>query len=174
MSFVGTEGFIAPEEPGTAQSDVYSLGKVLYEISSGKDRQDYPEPLTLLGDLPERAELLELGEVIKKACAHKPAERYTSAEAMQADLLLLKTGKSVRRTHQLERRLKRMTRIGTAAAAVVALGIVPYYLAIREARLATATAEMPKPGNGGGPRLRTESPGRSSQEPASGAPPSNT
>ena len=32
---VGTEGFIAPEGPGTARADIYSLGKVLYQISTG-------------------------------------------------------------------------------------------------------------------------------------------
>ncbi|PYJ86032.1 MAG: hypothetical protein DME22_06820 [Verrucomicrobia bacterium] len=41
-SFVGTVGFIPPEGPGTAQADVYSLGKVLYEMVTGKDRQDFP------------------------------------------------------------------------------------------------------------------------------------
>ena len=43
-SFVGTEGYIPPEGPGTPQADLYSLGKVLYEISTGKDRQDFPAP----------------------------------------------------------------------------------------------------------------------------------
>jgi len=31
-SFVGTEGFVPPEGPGTPQADIYSLGKVLYEM----------------------------------------------------------------------------------------------------------------------------------------------
>src|SRR5206468_2532672 len=31
-SFVGTEGFIPPEGPGTPAADVYSLGKVLMEL----------------------------------------------------------------------------------------------------------------------------------------------
>jgi len=29
QSLVGTEGYIPPEGPGTAQADIYSLGKVL-------------------------------------------------------------------------------------------------------------------------------------------------
>ena len=41
-SFVGTEGFIPPEGPGTPRADLYSLGKVLYEISTGLDRRDFP------------------------------------------------------------------------------------------------------------------------------------
>ena len=32
MSFVGTEGYLPPEGPGTVQADLFSLGKVLYEI----------------------------------------------------------------------------------------------------------------------------------------------
>ena len=107
VSCVGTEGFIPPEGPGTPQADLYALGKVLYEISTGKDRQDYPEPPTQLGDFSDREQLLELGEIIKKACVQDPTRRYQSAEALQADLLLLKTGRSVRHAHQLERRLKR-------------------------------------------------------------------
>src|SRR5207249_1204957 len=42
-SQIGTIGFIPPEGAGTARADVYSLGKVLYEISTGRDRNDYPE-----------------------------------------------------------------------------------------------------------------------------------
>ncbi|MDX1681055.1 MAG: protein kinase, partial [Akkermansiaceae bacterium] len=34
-TFVGTEGFVPPEGPGSAKADVYSLGKVLYEIATG-------------------------------------------------------------------------------------------------------------------------------------------
>src|SRR5207247_8787619 len=37
-SYVGTEGFIPPEGPGTPQADVYSLGKVLYEIDRKSTR----------------------------------------------------------------------------------------------------------------------------------------
>ena len=48
-SFVGTEGFIPPEGPNSPQADIYSLGKVLYEMSMGKDRTEFPEPFTGLG-----------------------------------------------------------------------------------------------------------------------------
>ncbi len=51
-SFVGTEGFIPPDGPGTQRADVYALAKVLYEISTGKDRMDFPE---LPDELPKGA-----------------------------------------------------------------------------------------------------------------------
>ena len=41
-SFVGTEGYVPPEGPGGVSADLYSLGKVLYEASMGKDRLDFP------------------------------------------------------------------------------------------------------------------------------------
>jgi hypothetical protein len=94
----------------------------------------------LLGGFADREKLLELGEIIKRACAQDLRHRYSSADAMQGDLLLLKTGKSVRRTHLLERRLAIMTRIAQIVVAVIVLGAVPYYLAIKEARNAKQEA----------------------------------
>src|SRR5262249_26237816 len=61
-SFVGTDGFIPPEGPGSPAADLYSLGKVLYEISTGLDRQDYPKLPPDLKDSPDRTGLAELNE----------------------------------------------------------------------------------------------------------------
>lgn len=63
-SFVGTEGFIPPEGPGTPRADVYALAKVLYEITTGHDRLDFPE---LPDEKPEgasRKKWLALNNVI--------------------------------------------------------------------------------------------------------------
>jgi serine/threonine protein kinase len=86
-SFVGTEGFIPPEGPGTPQADIYSLGKVLYEISTGRDRQDYPELPANLRELPDRDGIVELNEVIIKACQAEPRHRYATARAMHDETL---------------------------------------------------------------------------------------
>src|SRR5687767_1340557 len=91
-SFVGTEGFIAPEGPTSPRADLFSLGKVLYEISTGKDRKDFPEPLTGLGEQSEARGLAELNAVILKACAPDPGDRYQTAEEFHADLVLLNSG----------------------------------------------------------------------------------
>lgn len=81
-SFVGTEGFVAPEGPGTAQSDIFSLGMVLYEASTGKDRLDFPD----LPSAEESGEGMEqwrlLHRVICRACAQHATERYASAQDM--------------------------------------------------------------------------------------------
>lgn len=77
-TFVGTEGFVPPEGPGTAQADIYSLGKVLYEMSSGKDRMEFPEVPANLGD-EEWPFWMDLNRVICKACAPDLRERFQTA-----------------------------------------------------------------------------------------------
>jgi tetratricopeptide (TPR) repeat protein len=142
QSFVGTEGFIPPEGPNSPQADIYALGKVLYEASMGKDRQEFPEPFTRLGLDAESKALMELNAVLLKACAPQAKERYQTAEEMNADLALLHSGKSVKDKHALERRLKLTRRAAVVIVAVMVLAVVPYYLAIKEARLATAAAKQ--------------------------------
>jgi serine/threonine protein kinase/formylglycine-generating enzyme required for sulfatase activity len=92
QSFVGTEGYVPPEGPGTPQADIFSLGKMLYEISTGKDRLDFPEIDSTLSQRPDKPQLLELNEVLVKACANDPRKRYESAAAMGADLAALHRG----------------------------------------------------------------------------------
>lgn len=114
-SFVGTEGFVPPEGPGSVQADLYSLGKVLYEISTGRDRQDFPKLPDDIDTLPDARALLELNEVMLKACDSDLQRRYSSAQAMHDDLVLLQAGKSVKRLHLIERRFRIAAKYGIAA-----------------------------------------------------------
>lgn len=116
-SIVGTEGFTPPEGSTSPLADIYGLGKVLYEISMGKDRHEFPEPYTDVANTPENQTLLELNAIIIKACSPNPAQRYQSAEELNADLALLITGGSVRRRRLLEKRFKLAARIGATAVA---------------------------------------------------------
>ena len=136
-SMVGTVGYIAPEGPGTPQGDVYSLGKLLYEVAFGKDRQDFPQlPLDLLSD-PNHAGWLELNEVILKACENDPHRRYDSAAAMHAELALLRSGRSIKRLHLIESRLATVTKaaLATVLLTVIATGL---FLAARYQAKTTA------------------------------------
>ena len=124
-SYVGTEGFAAPEGSGSPQADLYSLGKVLYEISTGKDRQEFPELPTQLRELPDREGLMELNAVIARACRHNPEDRYATATAMRADLEVLQSGKSLARLHRVEKQLRWVRRASvlvTVLAALIATG----------------------------------------------------
>ncbi|MBI4659955.1 MAG: protein kinase [Verrucomicrobia bacterium] len=130
FSFVGTEGFIPPEGPTSPQADLYSLGKVLYEASQGKDRKEYPEPMTGLRDLSNVSEqelLLELNAIILKACAESIQDRYQTAEEFHAELALLHSGKSVRSRRRLEARLAALTKLSLAAATLTALVTAGYF-----------------------------------------------
>ena len=91
-SFVGTEGYVPPEGPGTPQADIFSLGKLLYEVSTGKDRLDFPELDSRFSARPDQKELSNLNEVLVKACANDPKKRYASAIAMHKDLEALGRG----------------------------------------------------------------------------------
>ncbi len=102
-SIVGTEGYIAPEGPGTPQADIFSLGKLIYEMSTGMDRRCFPKLPEDLLFWPERRAVAELNEVVLRACAKDPAQRYSSAEAMRKELEGLQRGGSVRRGRQRAR-----------------------------------------------------------------------
>ncbi len=141
FSYVGTEGYLPPEGPGTPQADIYSLGKVLYEISTGLDRQEFPDLPTNLAELPERESLLELNAIIAKACHSNPTARYQSAVEMNADLLLLQSGKSVRRIRSLELRLARATKIGIGIAALGAVMVLAFLYQQHQTRTARRLAD---------------------------------
>jgi hypothetical protein len=96
-SFVGTEGYTPPEGPGSAQGDLFSLGKVLYELAMGKDRRDFPALNTRFEDLPDKAQLSRLNEVFLRACATELTDRYTRAEQLHDDLVRIRDGRPLLR-----------------------------------------------------------------------------
>ncbi len=63
-SFVGTEGYIPPEGAGTPRADVYALAKVLYEMSTGKDRLEFPSLPEEIAEGDSRKRWLEFNEII--------------------------------------------------------------------------------------------------------------
>lgn len=120
-SYVGTEGFIPPEGPGTVRADLYSLGKVLYEISTGKDRHEYPEPPTLLDEPGREEEWRQLNRVILKACRADPRVRYQSALAMKRDLQLSAGSEAGGFANRARRAAYRLAIAAAAAFGIVAI-----------------------------------------------------
>jgi WD40 repeat protein len=138
LTFVGTEGFVPPEGPGAPAADVYSLGKVLYELATGLDRQNYPRLPANLAERPDRRALLELNEVLVRACEPDARARFADAGAVLDELLLLQAGKSVRRLRNAERRTARALRIAVGLAAVAAVAGTGAWVEHQRARRAEA------------------------------------
>jgi WD40 repeat protein len=130
-SFVGTAGFMPPEGPTTPASDVYSLGKVLYEIATGKDRCEFPQ---LPSDITaENALDLELNQIVLRACHPDPTKRYASAREFRHELELLQAGRSIKRLRQVERRL-RFVKMAFATSALFAIAAFAIYYQVKSSR----------------------------------------
>jgi eukaryotic-like serine/threonine-protein kinase len=89
VSFLGTQGYIPPEGPGSPGADVYALGKVLYEAAMGRDREFFPEVPTAVYEEAEDSLLRQMQAVIFRACAESPTERYRTAGELHAALQVL-------------------------------------------------------------------------------------
>ncbi|MEE1265612.1 MAG: SUMF1/EgtB/PvdO family nonheme iron enzyme [Akkermansia sp.] len=101
-SFVGTEGYIPPEGPGTPRADVFALAKVLYEMSTGMDRLNFP---TLPAKLPEGTNYrrwIEFNNIIC-AAADPQVHRHTIVNAimMAEKLEALRDEASIRHKKRL-------------------------------------------------------------------------
>ncbi len=108
-SIVGTAQYLSPEQARGTQvdqrSDLYSLGIVLYELVTGTlpFNGDTPVEIAMkhLSQTPELPSVLrpelprELDLVVTRALAKDPADRYQSAEEMDADLERLARGAAV-------------------------------------------------------------------------------
>lgn len=86
-SHIGTEGYMAPEGPGAAAADVFSLGRILYVALTGKPPDQSPELPTRIASHPDSALLMELNDIVCKACEFDLERRYSSAAMMRQDLL---------------------------------------------------------------------------------------
>lgn len=99
-SMVGTPAYMSPEQgmgqPGDARSDVYALGVLLFELTTGRlpfaaekplavvlkhIHEPPPRPSELAPDLPSALEA-----VILKCLAKRPEERYQNGDELEAAL----------------------------------------------------------------------------------------
>jgi hypothetical protein len=127
-TFVGTEGYLPAEGPGSTGADLYSLGRVLYEISMGQTQEQFPELPTCLRELPEAAGLMGLNALVLKACEAQASKRFRSAEDFSSALAELRaeyapaaSGASARGTDRPGAGLKVVILCPTAAPADAAL-----------------------------------------------------
>ena len=97
---IGTPAYMAPEqglgEPGDQRVDIYSLGVVLFELTTGRlpfeadtlvatmlkhIREEVPQPHLFNPEIPVNVE-----NVIFKSLAKRPEDRYQNVDEMVADL----------------------------------------------------------------------------------------
>ncbi|HVU31911.1 MAG TPA: serine/threonine-protein kinase [Opitutaceae bacterium] len=143
VSSVGTPEYAPPEGTGSVRADLFSLGKILYELGTGLHPAEFPRLPADLPDRPDAGALVELNEVVLRACHVDPAQRYPDASALLADLRLLQAGRSVQELNRTRRQLRVLSWAGVVAGAcaLVAIGIlgVKNYFAMRALAAQEAT-----------------------------------
>lgn len=90
ISLVGTRGYLAPEGPGTAVADVFSLGRLLYVATTGQTPEQFPEvPSAIERSSPPDA-LLQLNRIWIRACSPDASKRHASAAELVQELTSIK------------------------------------------------------------------------------------
>ncbi len=84
-SIVGTPGYVPPENHGTVQGDIYSLGKLLYTISTGRSADEFGYTPRTEADISSPLFPYWL-KILNKACAPRLSDRYFSPKAMLDDI----------------------------------------------------------------------------------------
>ena len=88
-SLVGTPGYVPPENHGTPQGDVFSLGRTLWRIGTGRSPEEagFAPCAEAETDNPAFWRFLA---IVGKATSPVPEKRYRSASAMRKDLARLR------------------------------------------------------------------------------------
>ena len=89
VTSIGTAGYSAPEGPGAAAADVYSLGMVLYVACTNCKALQFPDLPPALSARADVDELLYLNKILLRACEPIVRQRYQSAGALLEDLRAL-------------------------------------------------------------------------------------
>ena len=132
-SFVGTEGYVPQEGPGSVKADLFALGKVLYEALTGMDRTKYPDLPDNWAQSYEFDQRLELNEIVLRACEDDPERRYVNARELLADVAAVAGGRSLQKMRAQEKRLRVARTAGLIAAATALVATGAFFIAQRQA-----------------------------------------
>ena len=121
-SLVGTPGYEPPEHHGTPQGDVFSLGRTLWRIGTGRAPEDAGFAPCAEADTSD-PDFWRFLAIVGKATAAVPERRHRSAKALRKDLARLR----LRHALGLSRRLPR----ALAALCALLLAALVWALACR-------------------------------------------
>ncbi len=121
---MGTPAYMAPEQregkPSDARTDIYSFGRVLYEMLTGERTTADRKPLS--------SKALE--QIVARCLETDPARRWPSTAELVRALEAARLGKAIR--SKANRRW-----IAPATAAIVAIALIAVYFVLRPARKLT-------------------------------------
>ena len=85
-STVGTLGFLPEEGSGDWRGDLYALGKVLYEASTGMDRNAFPDLPSHVRNSPADNSFKKLNQIFLRACSLDERDGYLGAAQLATEL----------------------------------------------------------------------------------------
>jgi serine/threonine protein kinase/class 3 adenylate cyclase/cephalosporin-C deacetylase-like acetyl esterase len=138
----GTHLYMAPElmagRPASIQSDVYSLGIVLYQLLVG----DFSEPLTT--DWQEKITDPALREDLKHCFAGEPSSRFADARLLAQSLRSLEARQRAFSVQERKLRLQKQSKAVALVAAVLLLSLTCIWLFYRSSKARSARATLPQ------------------------------
>lgn len=99
-SLVGTPGYEPPEHHGTPQGDVFSLGRTLWRIATGRVPEEAGAAPCAEADTSD-PDFPALLDIVRRAMSDAPDRRYRSAKAMRKALARLRRQRALRRLRRM-------------------------------------------------------------------------
>lgn len=99
-SLVGTPGYEPPEHHGTPQGDVFSLGRTLWRIATGRAPEEAGSAPCAEADTSD-PDFPEFLAIVERAMSDAPERRFRSAKAMRKALARLRRRRALRRARRI-------------------------------------------------------------------------
>lgn len=99
-SLVGTPGYEPPEHHGTPQGDVFSLGRTLWRIATGRAPEEAGAAPCAEADTSD-PDFPAFLAIVERAMSDAPERRYRSAKAMRKALARLRRRRALRRARRI-------------------------------------------------------------------------